>query len=311
MPDDAAPAVPAMSRRDLGRVAVGWVWTIVVGAGSLGGCVVRRIDNPSLPVSPEEARGDLERMADEPVEPRRPVVVLSGWGDIGLVSSTMRRRLRRVLGGDVPVVAMCFPLTLSMDAARRKVVRTVRRRLGSSGEDGLDTVEVDVIAFSMGGLVARYAAASLEGEGGGGGGRLRVRRMFTISSPHGGALMADLPIPDPKVLAMRSGSRFLEALDGHEADYELYAYTRLDDPVVGSHNTGVEGHPHWWVDVLPATTPHKGCTDDPRVLADIFRRLRGEEPLATEPAAPLPAKRDGRRYTSATRPDPAPRRGWR
>lgn len=64
---------------------------------------------------------------------------------------------------------------------------------------------IDLVGFSMGGLVSRYYVQRL-------GGLERVRRFITISTPHRGSLLAWL-IPTPGCRQMRPGSDFLRDLD--------------------------------------------------------------------------------------------------
>jgi hypothetical protein len=136
----------------------------------------------------------------------------------------------------------------------------------------------------MGGIVSRHAARPRED-----GRRLRVRRLFTIASPHRGARMATLPTLDRRQIDMRPGSPFLAELDGalEQADYELVTYARLGDAVVGAANSAPHGRDPWWVDCPPLGFAHLGAGHDHRILADIARRLRGEEPLVREPPVPV------------------------
>lgn len=64
---------------------------------------------------------------------------------------------------------------------------------------------VDLVGFSMGGLVSRYYLQRL-------GGRERVRRFIAISVPQNGSLLAWL-IPNRGCRQMRPGSRFLTELN--------------------------------------------------------------------------------------------------
>jgi hypothetical protein len=155
-------------------------------------------------------------------------------------------------------------------------------------------VEVDVIAFSMGGIIARYAAS--DGYATAHGRRLRIVRLFTVASPHTGATLADLPTLDARVRDMREGSPFLLRLNSEESTtapaqqrYELYTYVRLEDGVVGEQHAAPPGVTPWWV---PSgfTLSHILGGHDKRILADILRRLRNEEPFSTLPASPLPSK---------------------
>jgi hypothetical protein len=137
----------------------------------------------------------------------------------------------------------------------------------------------------MGGLVARYAAMPIPGKP-----RLHIARLFTIATPHQGAIIARPPSPDPRMRCMRAGSPFLESLDKAfpKRDYELVCYARLGDPIVSPHCAAPPDYPLWWVPNLPLSGPHLGAVSDPRILLDIVLRLRGYPPVTAEPARPLP-----------------------
>ena len=276
-------------------------------AAVASGCAASRPINPAFAIDVEEAAGDLERMQREPVTLDRPVVVLGGWGDIGVVTHTLTSKLRRATtggrdggrgggGGDADrFMGVSFPLSFTFDAAARRLVEQVRDRY--SGDDADQTVEVDVVAFSMGGLVARHAAAERVDKNGEALPRLRIARLFTISTPHRGADAAGPLLPDPRVQDMRAGSAFLSTLDEalRAQPYPITAYVRLDDPIVGEHNAapmgqaaGVSGV--YWVASRPFTLAHTGAAGDPRIVADIARRLRGERPLTAAKPTPLPTR---------------------
>lgn len=71
-------------------------------------------------------------------------------------------------------------------------------------------------------------------------------------------------------------------------DYELYCYTRLDDGIVAPELAAAAGINPWWVQNLPLERSHGNAHKDSRILADIARRLRGEQGHGTLPASPLP-----------------------
>ena len=106
-----------------------------------------------------------------------------------------------------------------------------------------------------------------------------------------GYVGVQVPTWDKRKIDMRPGSDFLAALDADRApgDYELLAYTRLGDLIVGAENAAPPGEEAWWVANPPLSFAHLGAANDPRILADIARRLRGEEPISTSPPSPLPA----------------------
>jgi hypothetical protein len=221
----------------------------------------------------------------------RPVVIVGGYADPGITTRAASAMAREIGGDRVLSVHLWF--CGSFDDAREYLIREVDKAFPS--KDPQDTTEVDVIAGSMGGLAARYAAMPIEvvaptskGEARR---RLRMTRLFTISTPHLGARMADLPQPlDSKVHHMRRGSAFLERLNAAlpAEGYELYPYTRLDDAVVGEENTAPPGFKPWWVATPPLEFSHINSMRDPRILADIARRLRGQKPFTTSPPADLP-----------------------
>ncbi|MHC4415499.1 MAG: esterase/lipase family protein [Planctomycetota bacterium] len=245
--------------------------------------------NPSFPVSRAEARAVLRDMRRHPEPFERPVIVAGGIHDPGFVAPRVAGTLRRLTPQRNQVKSVSFfgLGTGTFDGCRDHLIEAVER--AAPGDDPRETAEVDVIAFSMGGIVARHAARPRDD----GGKRLRIRRLFTISTPHRGARLAGLPTWDRRQLDLRPGSAFLAGLDEDltRADYQLQTYTRLGDLIVGASNTAPPGRTPWWVSNPPLSLSHLGAAHDPRILADIARRLRGQSPLTVEPPAP-PASPD-------------------
>ena len=239
--------------------------------------------NPSFPLTISAANADLERMREKPLPVQRPIVVLGGYADPGFATSHIRNRFRDRLR-DAIIVTVTFADQRSMDEARRHLLETVQLKLPS--DDPRSTVEVDVVASSMGGLIARYAAIPREGER-----VLRAARIFTISTPHLGASMAASLGWTPLMRELQPGSMLLGMLNDPAVfrSYELIPYTRTNDDMVGEHNTAPPGEMPWWTPAAPFHSGHLGAFDDPRINADILRRLRGESPFSSEPRAPLPA----------------------
>lgn len=272
---------------------------------ALAGCGTAGPANPSFDTDVAGARAALRRMADEPRPLDRPVVILGGFNDVGVGAWGVQRRLRQ-LTGDRRVVTVSFPFCFSFDDCRRRVIAAVDKAFPT--DDPTFTTEVDVVGISMGGLVARYVAAPAADPNAR---RLRIARLFTVSSPHRGATMADAPLALSSLHRdMRRGSPFLRKLEQAEraaaapADgdgaYELHPYVRLGDWIVGEANAAPAGRTPRWVPTPPLQDSHLQSSQDPRILADIARRLRGEEPLANDPPAPLP-----RRAAADHNPGPA------
>lgn len=240
--------------------------------------------NPSFPLSISDARKAIGEMADAPRPFARPVLVVAGYLDPGVGCSVLASALRRFTTQPEQVIEVPLFTTTTFDACRRRLIETVSSRYPSSSPD--QTAEVDVVAISMGGLASRYAAApsgtSLP--------QLNVHTLYTVATPHRGAALAAWPSFDQRHLDMRAGSAFLDRLDEDlgRADYELVPYVRLGDMMVGAENAAPVGRAAWWLPNRAFQPPHLAAHTDPRILADIVRRLRGEQPFTVDPPAPLP-----------------------
>lgn len=240
--------------------------------------------NPSFPLRCADAKADLRRMREDPRAPARPVVVITGLFDFGLAAEALADDLRRTLAEDAAVLPVGLDGTWTPEEARRRVIRAVEAALPC--DDPEWTAEVDVVGVSLGGVVARDAAL----DRGPGEKRLRIARLFTIASPHLGCPNATAPTLDERVVAVRPGSEYLRRLDAAlvGAGYEIVPYVRLGDRVVGAANAGIGGLPAYWVPTGPLELAHTAASDDPRIIADIARRLRGERAYTVPPPSPLP-----------------------
>jgi pimeloyl-ACP methyl ester carboxylesterase len=189
--------------------------------------------------------------------------VLGGIYDPGFASSSIARRMRKSTPDDTQVIAVGYPGFSSFERCAAKAVEALERRFPSESDS--DTIEVDVIGYSMGGIVARYAAMPAEG----GRKRLKIRRLFTVASPHRGARLAALPIFfDPRVAAMRSESEFMAALNKSLAakPFELVCYARLGDLTVGARNTAPDGMNPYWVPNTFPSMGHYSAAFDKRIM---------------------------------------------
>jgi len=252
----------------------------------LQGCSSERPLNPTFSLTRSEARAALEQMREEPKSLARPVLVLGGIHDPGLIASNIADVIRDRVHDRQCIIDVSFFETATFDKCARKVIQTLEKHYPS--DEPLNTIEVDVVAFSMGGLVARHAASNDFGARNGR--RLRIARLFTISAPHQGADIAQLPTFDDRIKDMRPGAPFLSELDAPgngDAEYPLFAYVRLHDGVIGEEHAAPPGMAAWWVP-CGFTLSHTLAGNDLRILADILRRLRYEEPYSIEPPAPLP-----------------------
>lgn len=243
--------------------------------------------NPSFDLSRSDARAGLREMAEQPRPAARPVLVLGGYLDPGLLTESLAGDLASVLEGG-PVITVSFSMTSDFDACRARVLRELEERhpalMGQAGS--AETLPLDVVGISMGGLVARHMATPDHETGP----RLNIKRLFTISTPHQGSTWAMFPSANAKQTKMRPGSAWLERLndEANKPAYASFYYVRLRDSIVGPSRAATPGQTAWWVHSPLWQSPHLGAPGDSRIVADIARRLRGEPAYATLPASPLP-----------------------
>lgn len=261
---------------------IGLLAVILAASFALTGCSADSPANPSFPLTVAAARAELAQMQESPRPASRPIVIIGGYADPGIIVSQLAAKLRRVLADVTPIITVAPGWTWTMEDARRRLLDKVEQELARTGQDL--SIEVDVVGYSMGGLVARCAAMPDADDPR----RLNIVRLMTIATPHQGADWAQLPTLEDRVVDMRAGSAFLCALDEDEQCYELLPYCRLNDWIVGCANAAPPGRTAWWVPNQPLQFGHIDAHKDPRILADIARRLRGEQPFTTLPAADLP-----------------------
>lgn len=275
---------------------------VLLVASSLGaalcsiGCAKLPV-NPSFDVSSEEAKEVIKVLESSPKTLERPVVVLAGYINPGLSSWWVGRKIRK-LTGEERVLEVSFFWSFQFDTCRRQVIEAVDAAFPS--DDPLWTTEVDVVGLSMGGLVARYAAAPFhdfdhaDGESAEDdmttSRRLKIARLFTLGTPHRGANMAALPSVHPLHRAMRKESGWMKDITRsfRDAEYEVFPYVSLYDSVIGAANAAPFGQTPWWIAHGPMRIDHAAGTLDSRFHADIALRLRGEAPLSTRPPSPIP-----------------------
>ena len=230
----------------------------------------------------------------------RPVVVIGGIAEPGFAATYVGRWVKERTG-DGRVVAVSPGFSVTFDGAAEAVVDAVQRYFPS--DDPEQTVAVDVIGVSMGGVVARHAAAP----GGNLARRLNVAHLYGIASPLSGAAAADFlgDLGFGTARAMRSDSPFLRRLAAREqrpdaTTYPVVNYARGRDRTVGG---GVRLPPHLSGEMVKFPVPwyvlngHSLAFRDERILGDLLLRLRAEPGTlpATRPAATRAASRPRRR----------------
>src|ERR1043165_1221334 len=238
--------------------------------------MAKRYENPDF-VPLADLRAEWARMRTTPVGLVRPLVLFGGWRAMRWPVARFGRFLAGLTGARPGQVrAIGFGLCGSFARACERAVGQVEAVWPS--EDPERTVEVDVVAVSMGGLVARAAAMRSTGFGSVARRRLRIARLFTMATPHRGATLAKRIARDGCARDMRPGSEFLARLNGAAREYELICYARLNDWWVGASNAAPPEEPPIWIDAPPLFS-HQVISPARSIRPDIARRLRGEEPL--------------------------------
>jgi hypothetical protein len=256
----------------------------VLFAGFLEGCATGPV-NPSFPVTATQANQAIAQMRRAPLPLRRPLVIVGGFLDPNLSPPWYAHFFGELADGQT-IIPVSVGYCTSFEQCRQRVIDAVDRALPSA--DPLWTSEVDVVGASLGGLVARYAAAPPDDPDHPR--RLKIARLFSISSPHSGARLALTIAPSDYIRQMRPGSPFLQTLAKSDAaaGYEIYPYVHLDDEVVGDRYAAPPGRNVYWLANDVMLPPHVSAMIDARILADIARRLRGQTPFTLAPPAPLP-----------------------
>lgn len=281
---------PGRWRRRLRRAVAGVVGGTALFA--LASCVHLDHPNPAYPATKSEVRAAIDTMEETPVGLDRPVVVLSGWRSPAMTGSHLGERIREVTGADEDrVISIGYMWGSDIPSIADKVAQRVAEEFGSEVDPLTGqrwTAEVDVVAISMGGLVARTAWAEPNEVGRELGVRLNIRTLYTLGTPHRGARLAKWIRLDDASAQMEPGSDFLSKLDaatlGEKNDLRIVPYATLRDSWVGAGNSAPNGQEPIWVPGRLVLSHHL-ISLDRRILADLGRRLRGETPLG-QPSAP-------------------------
>ena len=217
-----------------------WPARLVAGLGAFGAeCAATALLSLTFPLSFRHPR--VRPAAGG--APCRPVILLHGYAQHTANFLWLARRLRRdgwlhlysvrhtPIGGDI-----------GRSAARLgQAIERIRRESRAA--------EVDIIAHSMGGLVARAYICQA-------GPACGVARLITLGTPHQGTQVLRWLGRDPMVGQMRPGSSFLCQLAGADAVPEIIDCTSIysaDDAIVvppgnayypGAHNIEVRGLGH-------------------------------------------------------------------
>lgn len=234
--------------------------------------------NPSFPLTVDRARSELSRMHAHPKTPVRPIVFIGGLYDVGFAVDYFTGHLQDATSPDAKILGVCLWNPWTNDGSRDYVIDAVEKAYPSS--DPQFTTEVDVVGFSYGGIIGRYAAMPNDS----GRKRLKIASLFTISAPHQGAVTADQLSLNFRVDSMRPGSALLTGLTPpDQLDYPIIPYARLGDEFVEPQDAAPPGVIPWWVNRLTGSVAHSEAHQDPRFMADIAARVRGERSFTRPP----------------------------
>jgi pimeloyl-ACP methyl ester carboxylesterase len=281
-----------------GSYRMRYVAALVLGLGIclVGGCASPT--NPSFPVTSNQANQAIAQMRANPVALQRPLVIIGGFADFN-VSPPLFDNFFKGLTRDSRIIPVSVGLCGNFADCRQTVIDAVQKACPS--DDPNWTTEVDVVGASLGGLVGRYAAVPSRDPAHPR--RLRVARLFTISSPLSGATLANAIALTQFHRDIKPGSPFLKALAASDAEarYQTYSYVHLGDEIVGQQYAALPGHTPYWLANDSLLLPHPAAMMDSRILADIARHLRNEPTFSRPPPAPLPG--DVTKPRSLTEPE--------
>ena len=250
----------------------------------VGGCSSGPV-NPSFSITFDQARAAVDEMREQPVEFKRPLVIIGGFADPNVSPPLYKIWFQRV-SRDSKVIPVSVGMCQSFACCREKVIGAIDEACPNSDPNW--TTEVDIVGASLGGLVGRFAAAPSPDPDHPR--RVKVANLFSIGSPHSGARLAQ-SIPLIQFHRdMKPGSEFLRKLAETDsmATYNIFPYTRLDDGMVGEKNAAPPGQNPIWIANTTFTFGHAGAMLDERILVDIARHLRGEAAFSKPPYAKLP-----------------------
>lgn len=268
----------------------------VAGLDWLTRPVTQDVFNPAYPHSDERVLEILEDLSSRagglsmrpPPPPPRPLVIITGYRAPRMQGALLRDHLQRLTGlTDSRVLVHSYWPEGRPERIVHDLARHVAEAFGSDSS-GRST-EVDVVGVSMGGVLARLASLAPNQVISGESPRrpiLRVRHLYTLASPHRGARLADRVALDPAACALRTDSLVLARLNAQPRPpgQEWTCYAILNDRWVGARNTAPPGEQPIWVPG-PRVGAHMSVSFNPRVLADLARRLTGQ-PALGRPGAP-------------------------
>lgn len=206
---------------------------------------------------------------------RNPVLLIHGINDTGAIFQKMAPYLMQ-LGWTVYDLDL-IPCNgdLGLDQLAQQVANYVEANFEPEQP-------LDLVGFSMGGIVSRYYVQKL-------GGINRVERFMTLASPHNGTWTA-YALERPGCLQMRPGSAFLQDLNSQAAMLEQINFTSIWTPwdlmIVPANSSQIGVGKNVQVPVLA----HSWMLSDPRSLEAVVEALT--EPVKKSQKSKVKSKTD-------------------
>lgn len=198
-----------------------------------------------------------------------PVLLLHGFVDNRSAFAVLRHSLHH--HGWTQVQAFNYsPLIGDIRAAAELLGRHVEQVCVQSGRR-----RVDIVAHSLGGLIARYYVQRLDGD-------LRVRTLVTLGTPHAGTRAVPVLAPHPIIRQMRPGSEVLVELaqPAPGCRTRFVAFWSDLDQVMIPVETARLVHPDLPVENIKVSgVGHLALPVHGTVVAEIRRALAGAGPL--------------------------------
>jgi pimeloyl-ACP methyl ester carboxylesterase len=199
-----------------------------------------------------------EQGEGEAVGRRHPIILLHGFGMNRTQWIWLARQLRA--RGHGPIYGMNYFTLSPVKKSARRLERFVQRVLDREKCD-----KVDLVAHSLGGIVARYYIERLSDGG-------RIARLITIGTPHGGTRMGRIGPGIPAARDLLSGSALLDEL-GPVRSGAAYTsiWSRADAIVQPTESASIQPG---GTDEIFDDLGHLSLVLSPRVMSVIDARLR-------------------------------------
>lgn len=198
-----------------------------------------------------------------PAGSQPPVLLVHGFVDNRSAFALLRRSLQR--NGWTQVQAVNYsPLTFDVRTAAAVLGTHIERICEETGER-----RVDIVAHSLGGLIARYYVQRL-------GGDTRVRTLVTLGTPHCGTRAVPALTPHPLARQMRPGSPVLEELaaPARRCRTRFVAFwSDLDQLMIPVEAARLEHRDLWVKNIKVTGIGHLALPVNGTVAAEIRREL--------------------------------------